>query len=290
MIVEVTTDAEDLGRRKLDDYQAILLNYCNWHDPHTLSDAAKEAFTLYLKRGGGLVVVHFANGAYHYSLPEAGPSDWPEYRKIVRRVWDHSNQSGVTSGHDAFGPFHIDITSIKHPITEKLGSFDVVDELYFHQAGDEPVEPLITAHSKITHKDEPLAFAYRYGDGRVFQTLLGHSEKTYDTFESREMIRRAVAWVSQRSIHPFTQESDPTPVTESPMNKEPLVPGRLGQALNARVVHAVCPPIPACRDRALTVECWVKLASHTGYNIILGSEVRNRRFTGLSSPNQRAVL
>jgi len=32
---------------------------------------------------------------------------------------------------------------------------------------------------------EPLAWAYNLGKGRVFQTLLGHSEKTYDGFETR---------------------------------------------------------------------------------------------------------
>ena len=278
IIVEVVTNIEELGRRPLEEYQAIVLNYCNWQDPKTLSDAAKNAFMLYLQRGGGLVVIHFANGAFHYSLPNAGPSDWPEYRKIVRRVWDHTNKSGVTSGHDAFGPFHVDVTPTEHPVTKGLDPFDVVDELYFQQVGDDPIEPLITAHSKITNKDEPLAFAYRYGDGRVFQTLLGHSEKTYDTFEAREMVRRAAAWVSNRSLHPLTKESDPNPVAAIPESAEPLVPGRFGRALNARVFHAACPAIPPCRDRPITVECWVKLASHTSYNIILGSEVKASPF------------
>jgi type 1 glutamine amidotransferase/mono/diheme cytochrome c family protein len=278
IVVEETNDPEDFARKRLGDYQAIVLNYCNWQDPRELSPAAKDAFTLYLKRGGGLVVIHFANGAFHYSLPQASASDWPEYRHIVRRVWDHTNQNGVTSGHDAFGPFQVNITESPHPITEGLSSFNIVDELYFQQVGDEPIEPLITAHSKVTGKDEPLAFAYRYGDGHVFQTLLGHSEKTYDAFEAREMIRRAVAWVSKSPVHPIPKENDPNPVPPETVRTETLVPGRFGQALNARVAHAFAPPIPECRDRPLTVECWVKLANHTSYNIILGSEIKASPF------------
>ena len=64
-----------------------------------MSDKSKEAFVRYLKDGGGLIVVHFANGAFHFSLPKAEESDWPEYRKIVRRVWNHKGKSG----HDRFG-------------------------------------------------------------------------------------------------------------------------------------------------------------------------------------------
>ena len=58
--------------------------------------------------------------------------------------------------------------------------------------------PLITAKSKVTQRDEPLAWTYEYGKARVFQTLLGHSEKTYDAPEACEMLRRATAWAARR--------------------------------------------------------------------------------------------
>ena len=164
-----------------------------------LSDAAKAGFVKYLQDGGGLFIVHFANGAFHFSLPKAEDSDWPEYRKIVRRVWNHQRREGKPpSGHDAFGRFTVRLTKAKHPITEGLQSFEVVDELYFHQDGDEPIEPLLQAESKVTKRLEPLAWAYTYGKGRVFQTLLGHSEKTYDAPEACAMLRRAALWAAGR--------------------------------------------------------------------------------------------
>ena len=51
----------------------------------------------------------------------AGASDWPEYRRIVRRVWMHGDGG---SGHDAFAPFRVEITSLRHPITQGLQAFD----------------------------------------------------------------------------------------------------------------------------------------------------------------------
>jgi type 1 glutamine amidotransferase/cytochrome c2 len=199
--VDVTTDIEDLARKKLGDYQVIVQNYVNWEDPNGVSEAARKAFTQFMADGGGLVVVHFADGAFHYSLPGAKGFDWPEYRKMVRRVWNHEEKDGrPKSAHDAFGKFTVRITDTKSPLTDGLAAFDVNDELYFRQDGDEAIEPLIAAESKITKKMEPLAWTSTYGKGRVFQTLLGHSEKTYDAYEAREILRRAVAWAAGQEI------------------------------------------------------------------------------------------
>lgn len=184
-------------------YDVIVQNYVNWHDPRTLSDASRTALMNFLQRGGGLILVHFANGAWNFSLPEAGGSDWPEYRNIVRRVWNHHGAGDAKCGHDAFGPFTVNVADREHSITAGLADFGVIDELYFRQAGTEPIEPLITAHSRITDRDEPLAWTYTYGTGRVFQTLLGHSEQTYDAFEACEMLRRAAAWCAGRPVRRF---------------------------------------------------------------------------------------
>jgi len=217
--VDVSLDIQDLGRRDLSAYRVIVQNYCNWHDPTRLSEKSQRAFVQFLRDGGGLVVVHFANGAFHFSLPKAEAADWPEYRRIVRRVWDHHGKDGPKSGHDAFGRFTVEVTKTKHPITEGLKAFEVTDELYFNQAGAEPIEPLIAARSKVTGRDEPLAWAYAYGKGRVFQTLLGHSEKTYDTFEAREMLRRAVAWAAGAEVRPLDPARDPAPGARPPREK-----------------------------------------------------------------------
>jgi type 1 glutamine amidotransferase/cytochrome c553/glucose/arabinose dehydrogenase len=267
--VRVSDDIEELSRAKLGDYSSIVLNnYCNWHDPKGLSDESKQALLQYLQSGGGLVVVHFANGAFHYSLPEAGDSDWPEYREIVRRVWDHSTKEGP-SAHDAFGTFQVKPTATEHPITAGLKPFEVTDELYHHQAGKAPIEPLIVATSKDTKREEPLAWAYEYEKARVFQTLLGHSEKTYDAFETREMLRRAVAWTARRTVTPLAREQEQLAAVEG---EATLVEGKFGQALDARRGGLVMKTKPTDADPPLTVSCWTRLDSRQGFNILVASE------------------
>src|SRR6266498_4005017 len=68
-----------VGGYNIFDYDLVVLNYCNWERPG-LSDAAKSNFIRYLTNGGGLAIIHFANGAWHPSLPNTKPADaWPEF-------------------------------------------------------------------------------------------------------------------------------------------------------------------------------------------------------------------
>lgn len=192
--VEISEDIEDFTTDKVAKHDLLVLNYCNWEKPG-LSDTAKAGFVKYLKQGGGLIIIHFANGAFHFSLPKAGDSDWPEYRKICRRVWDHTPNK---SGHDPYGKFVVDIAKADHPITKGMEPFETVDELYFRQQGDEPIEVLLTAKSKVTGRDEPMAFVYEYGKGRVMQTVLGHAAESLRTPGVAELIRRSATWVARR--------------------------------------------------------------------------------------------
>lgn len=190
---DVSTNIEDLSQYDLRDYQFLVLNYCNWQQPKGLSNASKKAFTDYLNNGGGLMIIHFANGAFHYSLPDAAASDWPEFRNICRRVWDHNNNSA----HDDYGPFTVNVTPVQSPITKELSHFQTTDELYYNQKGDAPIKPLLTARSKNTGKDEPLAWTYTYGKGKIFQTLLGHDDASFKTKTFQEILKRAALFVAK---------------------------------------------------------------------------------------------
>ncbi|EAQ78523.1 ThuA domain-containing protein [Blastopirellula marina] len=262
--VDVSRDIEVLATEKINQYDMLVLNYCNWERPG-LSDKAKSNFVKYLQDGGGLSIIHFANGAFHFSLPKAGDSDWPEFRKICRRVWNHQGKSG----HDSYGPFQVEIADAKHPITQGMVDFRTTDELYFRQEGSEPIEVLVTAHSQVTGNDEPLAFVYEYGQGRVFQTVLGHSADSIRTPAVADLIRRAAAWTAkrpQRAIRPAKESS----ASKGTINA-PQVAARFGQALSG---SALVDAKPAYRQAPLTVECWARVDKKTNFNILLANETK----------------
>lgn len=192
--VSVTRNPNRLAALHKEQYDFLILNYCNYEDPEGLSQDAKEGLVSYLEEGGGLIILHFANGAFHYSLQGAKESDWPEYRKIVHQVWDHNAEST----HDNYGDFKVEISDEKHFITDGISGFTTMDELYYNQVGEEEIPALFTAVSKKSGKPEPLGWAYEYKNARVFQDLLGHSAESYAAPEHREILKRAALWVSRR--------------------------------------------------------------------------------------------
>lgn len=195
----VHTDPADLAGA-LDDRDVLVLNWVNWQDPAGMPAAAQAAIQAFTARGGGVFIHHFANGACHPSLPGAADSDWPWYRTLVRRVWEHRAIAPGTSAHDRFRAFEVKACA-DHPLVAGLPAFTIEDELYWRQHGSEPIVPLLTARSEETGADEPLAWAYEVDRARVVQSLLGHSAKTYEAAAMRAFARRVVAWCAGRAIH-----------------------------------------------------------------------------------------
>lgn len=181
--VEVLDDPYRLDSADLSRFDVLLLHFMNWEKPEP-NERAKEKLRGFVERGGGLVSIHFACGAF---------SNWTEYPKLLGKVWDGKNT------HDPRGPFRVDMVNTNHPITRGLGpSFDTDDELYFCLTGSKPVELLATARSKVTQRDEPMAFVHRYGQGRVFLTPLGHDVKALRAPGTAELLRRACVWTAGR--------------------------------------------------------------------------------------------
>jgi len=262
MQVTVVTDPEFLATKNLAGFDVVLLNYCNWQR-NGLSAEAQGNFLKYLRDGGGLAIIHFSNGAFHNSLPETPASDWPEYRAICRRVWDHA---AGRSSHDPFGRFQVEI-SADHPITQGMNSFETIDELYCNQAGDLPIEVLATARSTVTGRDEPMAFVYSYGKGRVFQTVLGHAAESIRVPAAATLIRRGTVWAADRPQR-AVEKAPPAVRTGAPK----LVPeGRFGAALDPRQAPAWAARQADYDRLPLTVECWTRLKSSSGFNILVAS-------------------
>ncbi len=177
--VEVLNDPYKLDVTDLSRYDALILHFMNWEKPDP-NAKAKENLRTFVERGGGLVVIHFACGAFQ---------GWPEYAALIGRVYDRTNT------HDPRGPFTVNVVNTNHSITRGMAAtLETDDELYTCLAGDKPVELLATARSKITKRDHPMGFVHRFGEGRVFLTPLGHDTKALRVEGAAELIRRATAW------------------------------------------------------------------------------------------------
>ena len=184
--VRVIEDAHFLDSTALDRYQVVVLHYMNWKTPGP-NEAARANLTRFVENGGGLVLVHFACGAWQ---------EWPEFVNLAGRVW-----TPKLRGHDPRGPFKVEIVQPEHPIMKGLQDFDTDDELYTCLVGDPSIEVLAKATSKIDKKDHPMAFVMNVGKGRLFQSPLGHDVKAFNP-AVLELFRRGTAWAAGKSPVP----------------------------------------------------------------------------------------
>jgi uncharacterized protein len=181
MAVTVTEDPNDLARFDLSKFDTLVLHFMDWETPDP-GPTARANLKAFVRSGGGLVLVHFACGAFQ---------DWDEFGVIAGRVWDPNLR-----GHDPHGAFTVEIADADHPITAGLTAFETTDELYTCLAGETPIHVLATARSKVDQKDYPIAFVLQYGKGRVFHCVLGHDVKALANPPVGELFRRGTAWTA----------------------------------------------------------------------------------------------
>ena len=189
--VRVVQDPFFLDSPALDRYDVIVLHFASWKPPApgqkaapipTPGEAARANLKRVVEAGKGLVLVHFACGAW---------PDWPEFVNLAGRIYDPKLRA-----HDRRGPFRVEIVQPNHPITKGLQPFETDDELYTCLAGEPSIEVLATAKSKVDGKDYPMAFVLSCGKGRVFHCALGHDPKALAPEAVGELFRRGTAWAA----------------------------------------------------------------------------------------------
>jgi uncharacterized protein len=187
--LEVVTmeDPAFLDSAAVTNYDLIVLHFQNWQQPGP-GERARENLRQFVEDGKGVALVHFACGAWF--------GEWPEFEKIAGRAWFGSNPGPGKRQHDPFGTFRIEIAKPNNPIVQGMKDFDTQDELYTCLVGDQPIEVLAQAKSKVDGKYYPMAFTSHYGKGRTFHSPLGHDAKALSVPEVQELFRRGCAWAA----------------------------------------------------------------------------------------------
>jgi type 1 glutamine amidotransferase len=192
-----TTPARDLTEENLSRYDVLLLNY-RQTDGATAetewSEENKAALVNAVKGGTGLVVYHFASSAF------ADPN-WDEYERMIAGGWRSQGFHGPK--HE----FTVKKTDVDHPISRGLSaSFDhTIDELYQNSLMVDGNVVLATAYSdpdlpRGTGKDEPVIWVNTFGEGRVYNNVLGHDPEAISNPDYQEWMRRGVEWAATGEV------------------------------------------------------------------------------------------
>jgi len=181
-------------------------------------EATQQALERFVAQGGGFVSVHAANN----SFPE-----WKAYNAMIGLGgWGGRNEKSgpyvyfdqagklvrdMTPGPGgAHGPQHqftIEIREPDHPITRGLPRrwLHTQDECYHRLRGPaENMTVLATAYSapeyKGTGRHEPALMAIGFGRGRVFHTILGHEDYSFEGVGFIVTLLRGTEWAATGAV------------------------------------------------------------------------------------------
>ena len=189
-------DPAFLDSAAINKYDVILLHFQNWQQPGP-GERARENLRQFVAGGKGVVLVHFACGAWF--------GEWPEFANLAGRAW--AGPGPGVHQHDPYGPFRVELPRPDDPIVRGMTDFDTQDELYTCLVGDHPIEVLAQAKSKGDGKYHPMAFVSHYGKGRTFHCTLGHDIRALSVPGVQELYRRGCAWAA--GLPPVPQTAAP---------------------------------------------------------------------------------
>jgi type 1 glutamine amidotransferase len=194
--VDVLEDTRTITDDLLAGYDVIVSNFntftARYQAPRDSGWSAetKRAYTSFVRRGGGHVVVHAGSSSFY---------EWPEYQALVIG----SFRVGQTD-HGVRHAFPVRIDVADHPITRGMTPFATFDELWDGVPVADGGTVLASAFSSVESNGsggyEPVALVRRYGEGRSFTTLLGHDVKAMESVAFQALLTRGTEWAATGAV------------------------------------------------------------------------------------------
>jgi len=204
-------DAREDFSLPLDDCKAVVSNYTDFGGLRA-PKALLDKLTDWVAGGGGLVAIHAATAGleHHGEFCRMIGLGWGGPNRGDRLAVDASGRvvrtpkgKGHGTGHGAHGPIDMTVWAADHPIVRGLPrTWRVLhDELWFATRGPaEQLTVLATGYSPRTKQNEPILWTVRYGDGRVFVTLLGHDAKCMQDRGFQATLLRGSQWAATAEV------------------------------------------------------------------------------------------
>lgn len=210
------------------EYQAIVMNYDgpDWPAP------VRASFEKYVSDGGGVVVVHAADNSF---------PNWPGYNEMTGiGGWRGRNENagpywyykdgkltsdpspGSAGMHGARLPYQVETRVPENPIMKGLPPvwMHVPDELYGRLRGPgKNMTVIATAHSDLKNRgtgfEEPMLMVLRFGEGRIFHTVMGHDVFALSCVGFMTTYQRGAEWAATGRVTQKVPSYFPTARTSS---------------------------------------------------------------------------
>lgn len=144
---------------------------------------ARDELARHLSTGGAVMGMHTAAICF---------DDWSAWGDVLGGSWVWGRSS-----HPPIGPMIEVEPAAGHPLVDGIEPFELVDEVYGDLALRPDVDGLLCAVQPGTAGPaHPLLWAREHGGGRVVYDALGHHPPSYAVPEHREIVRRALRWLT----------------------------------------------------------------------------------------------
>lgn len=226
--IVLTTTPEEVKNfsAPFDKYDVVLFDYNttdNW------PKATQEAFEKYVRKGGGVVIVHASNN----SFPQ-----WPAFNEMIGLGgWGDRNEKwgpyaywengklkldyspGIGGSHGARCDIKVINRNPQHPIMKGLPQVWLRehDELYDQLRGPaQNMTILGTAYSVNSKREEPVIFTLTYGKGRIFHWVCGHlwegdsDMRSLESIDFITLLQRGTEWAATGKVKQKVPDNFPT--------------------------------------------------------------------------------
>ena len=157
-----------------------------WNYPGFNEEHGKQVDT-FLQKGGGLVYLHYAVDATEH--PQA-------LANRIGLAWKGG------SSKFRHGRVELNFSEDEHPITKGFDNAVFQDETYWQLVeGTKAINVLATANEEGS--DIPILWTTTEGEGRVFGSILGHYNWTFDDPLFRILLLRGIAWAGNQPTARF---------------------------------------------------------------------------------------
>jgi putative membrane-bound dehydrogenase-like protein len=188
----------------------------------------REDMEKFLRRGGGLVVLHDG-------VVSADQNEWA--KKVQGGAWRGDGAKKTKWYEGEVGVYFVDTT---HPITRGLSNFDWKDEIYYDMDMSPDVHVLATSFENIFILAPQLwTYEQTWPGGtapyRAFVSIPGHEFDVFNTPHYRAILLRGIAWAGKRqNVDEFCK---PEEITEDVLRYPEGGPSRPDREAKQLSVH-----------------------------------------------------
>jgi type 1 glutamine amidotransferase len=227
-----------------------------------------------MKRGCGLCLIHWCT---FWPKEKAGDKvlDW------VGGYFDYESGPAKNGWYSKIQTVTVKCTPVKHPITTGMDSFEAKDEFYYKIRFRERDPRLVPILNTAIEGGQVVAWAVERKDGgRGFGFTGGHFFDNWKNENYRKMALNAILWTAKAPIPEGGVKSEFPPdsalgIAKSVERRLTFADGKFGKALDARVLPARIEGDDRYRTPPITVECWAKLFSKTGFNVLVSCDPKS---------------